>query len=99
MTSLELWIKYYFFLAKWLENCVSDRQISRLSIMHSKFALLYLHVTLGSHDLNALSAQRVCSTSVSAYGVCILCLSCEFLCVKCEEKILLKLFEPILRDS
>ena len=52
-----------------------------------------------SPDLNVLSAQRVCSTSVSAYGVCVLCLSLEVLCAKCEEGILIKLFEPIFRGS
>ena len=67
--------------------------------MHAKFVLLQLHVPFVSPDLNALSAQRVCSTSVSAYGVCILCVSLEVLCVKCEEGILIKLFEPIFRDS
>ena len=69
------------------------------AVMHSKFALLYLRVPFGIPDLNALSAQRVYNTSVSAYGVCVLCLSWEFLCMKCEEEILLKLFEPIFRDS
>ena len=45
--------------------------------MHAKFVLLSLHVSFLSSDLNALSAQRVCSTSVSAYGVCVLCLSLD----------------------
>ena len=52
-------------------------QISRLSIMHAKYILLLLHVPFLSPDLNALSAQRVCSTSVSAYGVYVLCLAFE----------------------
>ena len=36
-------------------------------------------------NLNALSTQRVCRTLVSAYGVCVLCLSAEVLCVNSEE--------------
>ena len=57
--------------------------------MHAKFVLLSLHVPFVSPDLKALSAQRVCSTTVSAYGVCVLCLSLvEALCVKCKEGIL-----------
>ena len=48
-----------------------------------------------SPDLNTLSTQRVCSISVSAYGVCGSCLSLEVLCVNSEEKSLVKLFEPI----
>ena len=44
---------------------------------------------------NALSTQRVCSKPVSAYGVCVLCLSFEVLCVNSDEQSLVKLFEPI----
>ena len=53
--------------------------------MHAKFVLLSLHVPFVSPGLNALSAQRICSTSVSAYGVYVLCLSVVVLCVKCDE--------------
>ena len=67
--------------------------------MHAKFILLQLHAPFVSPDRNALSAQIVCSTSVSAYGVCGLCLSLEVLCAKWEEGIFIKLFEPIFRDS
>ena len=35
--------------------------------MHAKLVLLSLHVPFVSPDLKALSAQRVCSTTVSAY--------------------------------
>ena len=67
--------------------------------MHAKFVPLELHVPFVSPDLNALPAQRFGSTSVSACGVCFLCLSLEVLCKKCEEGILIKLFQPIFRDS
>ena len=65
--------------------CVSYRYISRLSIVHAKFVFLYLHVAFVGSDFNAISMQRVCSTSESAYGACVLCLSLVDLCVKCEE--------------
>ena len=77
-----------------LEIVVSYRQISEAIKMHAKYVLLEFHVHFVSPDLNALSAQRVCSTSVSAFGVCALCLSLEVLCVDH-----IKLFEPIFRDS
>ena len=67
--------------------------------MHAKFILPKLSIPFVSHDLDAMSAIMVCSKSVSAYGVCVLCLSLEVLCVKCEEAILIKLFEPIFRDT
>ena len=67
--------------------------------MHSKFVILSLHEPFVSTDLNALSTQRVCSTSISTYGVCVLCLLLEVLCVKCEEEIFIKLFDPLFRDS
>ena len=73
---------------------VSYKQTSKLSILHA--VLLQLHVPFVSPNLNALSSQWACSASVSAYGVCVLCLSLEVLCVRCEEGILIKLFEPIL---
>ena len=82
-----------------LETFVSYRQISRLSVIYATFVLGQLHVPLVSPDLKVLSAQRVCSTSVSAYGVCVLCLSLEVLCLRCEEGILIKLTEPTFRDS
>ena len=69
--------------------------------MHAKFFLLALRVPSMSPDLNVLSTQRDCSTSVSAYGECVVTLSLAVLCVKCEEEILIKLFinKPIFRDS
>ena len=66
--------------------------------MHSKF-VLQLYVPFVSPDLNALSSQSVCGASVSAYGIYVLYLFLEVLCVKYEEEILIKLFEPIFRDS
>ena len=78
---------------------VSYKPISKLSIMHSKFVLLQLHVPFVRPDLNALSSQRICSASVSVYGVYVLCLSLEVLCVKCEEGILIKLFVQVFRNS
>ena len=45
--------------------------------MHKTFVLLRLHTPFVSSNLNALSIQRFCSTSVSAYGVYVLCLSLE----------------------
>ena len=56
--------------------------------MQAKFVLLSLHVAFVSPDLDALSAQMVCSTFVSAYGGHILCLYLEVLCVNCKERIL-----------
>ena len=47
--------------------------------MHAKFVLFQLYVPFVSPDLNALSAQRACSTPVAAYGACVLCLSLEVL--------------------
>ena len=43
-----------------------------------------------SSNLNALSMQRVCSTLASAYGVCVLYLSLEVLCVNSEEQSLVQ---------
>ena len=57
-----------------------------LSIVHAKFVFLYLHVPFVGPDLNALSTQRVCSTSVSVYGACVLCLSLDVLYVKSEDR-------------
>ena len=37
--------------------------------MHAKFVFLHLHVAFVGPDFNALSTQRVCSTSESAYSV------------------------------
>ena len=45
-----------------------------------------------SSNLNALSTQRVGSALVSAYGVCILSISLEVVCVDSEEKSLIKYF-------
>ena len=67
--------------------------------MHAKVVLVALRIAFVSHELNATSAIMVCSKSVSAYSVCVMCLSLEVLCVKCEDEILIKLFEPIFRDS
>ena len=52
-------------------------------MMHAKRVLLLLHVHFATSNHNALSTQRVCSTRVSTYDVCVLCLG--GLCVKCEE--------------
>ena len=59
----------------------SNRQVSRHTILNAKFVLLWLHVPFVSSNLNAQSTQRVCSALVSAYSVCVLCLSFEVLCV------------------
>ena len=57
------------------------------------------YVPFVSPDLNALSAQMVWRTSVSAYGVCVLCLSLEALCVKFEEGILQKSLTQYLEKA
>ena len=74
-----------FILDRNLLIFVSYRQISRLTILHANFLLFWLHIPFVSSNLNALSTQRVCSTLVSAHGVCVLCLSLEVLCVNSEE--------------
>ena len=57
--------------------------------MHAILVLLHLHVSFMSPDRNELSSQNVCSATESAYGVCVMCLSLEVLCVRCEEGILI----------
>ena len=72
------------YLAKLLEHFAIYRQISRLTILHTKFVLLELHLRFMSPDFNALSTQRVCISSISTL-LGVVCLSLEVLYVKGKE--------------
>ena len=51
-----------------------------------------------SSNFKAFSVQRISSASVSASGVCVMCLSLEVLCLECEDYIM-KLFETTVCRS
>ena len=71
--QLRIFDKIFIFERNLLKFWARNRQLCRLTILHAKSVLLWLHVPFVSSNLNALATQRVCSTLVSAYGLYAFC--------------------------